>query len=64
MIGGLDKNISIGPDCGENQPEYKKIQDYIYRFSDQIGMGNFSKVFKGINQVTSTRMIMQTSKSL
>jgi hypothetical protein len=62
MIGSLDKNISIGPDSGESQPEYKKIQDYIYRFSDQIGMGNFSKVFKGINQVTSTHALIQTNK--
>lgn len=62
MIGNLDKNISIGPECGESQPEYKKIQDYIYRFADQIGMGNFSKVFKGINQLTSTTFLIKTSK--
>lgn len=58
MIGNLDKNISIGPEGGELQPECKKIQDYIYRFSDQIGMGNFSKVFKGVHQTTSNNSLM------
>lgn len=54
MIGSLDKNASMGPEPGDSQPEFKKIQDYVYRFADQIGMGNFSKVFKGVNQLTST----------
>lgn len=62
MIGNLDKNISIGPENANSQPEYKKIQDYIYRFGDQIGMGNFSKVFKGTHQLTSTPSLTQQSK--
>lgn len=52
----------MGPEPGETQPEYKKIQDYIYKFSDQIGMGNFSKVFKGHHQHTSTLWLIKTSK--
>lgn len=31
----------------------KKISNYIFRFSDKIGEGNFSKVYKGYHQVTS-----------
>lgn len=31
----------------------KKIQNYIYKFSDEIGKGNFSKVYKGLNEKTS-----------
>jgi len=32
----------------------KKIQNYIFNFNDQIGQGNFSKVYKAHNEVTST----------
>ncbi len=53
MLMNTEKNKSSGPENFEPQPECKKIQDYVYRFSDQIGMGNFSKVFKGIHQITS-----------
>jgi hypothetical protein len=31
----------------------KKIQNYIFNFSDMIGQGNFSKVYKATNEVTS-----------
>ena len=27
-------------------PIYKKIQNYIFKFSDLLGQGNFSKVYK------------------
>lgn len=30
--------------------ETKKIENYIYRLSSQVGVGNFSNVFKGIDQ--------------
>ncbi len=32
----------------------KKIQNYQFNLTDQIGKGNFSKVFKGINICTGT----------
>jgi hypothetical protein len=44
------------------QPECKKIQDYVYRFNDQLGTGNFSKVFKGHHQPTSKDWLIQTKK--
>lgn len=31
----------------------KKISNYIFRFEDKIGQGNFSKVYKGFHQLTS-----------
>ena len=34
----------------ENQPLYKKIQDYVFAFYDKVGKGNFSQVFKGIHE--------------
>lgn len=57
MIVNIDKNLSMTPEASEPQPEFKKIQDYIYKFSDQIGMGNFSKVFKGVHQTSSKNNI-------
>lgn len=54
----MEKNLSMGPEIENSQPEFKKIQDYIYKFSDQIGMGNFSKVFKGYHQHTSTLLLI------
>lgn len=57
-IGNLDKNLSYGHDNSEPHPDCKKIQDYIYRFSDHIGVGNFSKVYKGTHQITSISSII------
>lgn len=37
---------------GEDPPcekETKKIENYIYNLKDQVGKGNFSEVFKGID---------------
>jgi hypothetical protein len=31
----------------------KKIQNYIFNFNDLLGQGNFSKVYKARNEVTS-----------
>lgn len=31
----------------------KKIQNYIFNFSDLLGQGNFSKVYKAHNEITS-----------
>jgi len=31
----------------------KKIQNYIYNYSDMIGKGNFAKVYRGHNTKTS-----------
>ncbi len=33
----------------QNQPLYKKIDNYIFKFNDMLGQGNFSKVYRGIN---------------
>lgn len=30
----------------DSAPIYKKIQNYIFKFSDLLGQGNFSKVYK------------------
>jgi len=31
------------------EPTCKKIQNYIFKFSDMLGKGNFSKVYKAHN---------------
>ena len=36
----------------------KKISNYIFRFEDKIGQGNFSKVYKGFNQLTSKQFFI------
>lgn len=35
------------------QPLCKKIDNYVFKFSDVLGQGNFSKVYKGTHEVTS-----------
>ena len=37
----------------DNPPIYKKIQNYIFKFSDLLGQGNFSKVYKASKENTS-----------
>ena len=34
----------------DSAPLYKKIQDYVFAFSDKIGKGNFSNVFKALHE--------------
>jgi len=48
------KNQQVMPD----QPIYKKIQNYIFKFSDLLGQGNFSKVYKAHHELTSTKYII------
>jgi serine/threonine protein kinase len=36
-----------------NEPVCKKIQNYIFKFSDLLGQGNFSKVYKAHHEITS-----------
>jgi hypothetical protein len=36
-----------------HQPNYKKIQNYVFDLNDVLGAGNFSKVYKAVNQTTS-----------
>lgn len=38
-------------------PIYKKIQNYIFKFSDLLGQGNFSKVYRAHNELTSNASI-------
>lgn len=38
----------------QNCPESgKKIKNYVFRYCDLIGKGNFARVYKGTNQLTS-----------
>lgn len=34
-------------------PGVKRIQNYLFKFCDFLGKGNFSSVYKGINEMTS-----------
>ena len=38
----------------------KKIQNYVFDLGNVIGAGNFSKVYRGINQLNSTDQPIQT----
>jgi hypothetical protein len=48
-MNGQNPNFTSpeGPTC-------KKIQNYIFKFSDLLGQGNFSKVYKAHHEITST----------
>lgn len=47
-----------------NEPVCKKIQNYIFKFSDMLGQGNFSKVYKAHHEITSTYFLIQTKQWL
>lgn len=47
----------------ESAPVYKKIQNYIFKFSDLLGQGNFSKVYKAHHELTSTPQPTQIKSS-
>jgi hypothetical protein len=40
----------------------KKISNYVYNYSDQIGKGNFAQVYKATNTLNSISSLMQTNK--
>jgi len=40
-------------------PIYKKIQNYIFKFSDLLGQGNFSKVYRAHHEITSSSKLNQ-----
>ena len=46
------------------QPNYKKIQNYVFDLNDMLGAGNFSKVYKAVNQTSSTSHFIQTKYQL
>lgn len=41
---------------GGQEGGLKKIQNYIFNFKDLLGQGNFSKVYKGWHELTSTSL--------
>lgn len=41
------------------EPVCKKIQNYIFKFSDVLGQGNFSKVYKAHHELTSIWILTQ-----
>lgn len=41
------------------EPVCKKIQNYIFKFSDMLGQGNFSKVYRAYHEITSTRDLLR-----
>lgn len=47
LIGYSSYNLRQGQENG------KRIRNYTYHYSDLIGIGNFSKVYKGVNTNTS-----------
>lgn len=47
------------PTTAPETPIYKKIQNYIFKFSDLLGQGNFSKVYRAHQEITSNRPLTQ-----
>lgn len=39
----------------------KKIQNYTFKLNEVLGKGNFSKVYRGLNEITSKDETTQTS---
>lgn len=39
----------------------KKIQNYQFKLNEVLGKGNFSKVYRGVNELTSKTPLIQTS---
>lgn len=35
------------------QPHNKKIQNYVFNMNEVLGKGNFSKVYRAVNEITS-----------
>jgi hypothetical protein len=51
--------INQSPNIGMPEgPTCKKIQNYIFKFSDLLGQGNFSKVYKARHEITGTLSIL------
>lgn len=53
MLHTQPKTTSSGPAAETG----KKIQNYVYNYSDMIGKGNFAKVYRGHNIKTSTLFV-------
>lgn len=45
-------------------PGVKRIQNYLFKFSDFLGKGNFSTVYKGINEKTSKIMYYSSEQTI
>lgn len=41
----------------------KKVQNYVFKLNEVLGKGNFSTVYKGLNELNSTDALIQTNKS-
>lgn len=41
----------------------KKIQNYQFKLNEILGRGNFSTVYRGLNELTSSHCLIQTNLS-
>ena len=39
-------------------PLCKKIDNYVFRFTEILGQGNFSKVYRGTHEPTSNHLVI------
>ena len=44
--------------CG-TQSKIKKIENYLFKYEDKIGEGNFSEVYSGVNEKTGERVAIK-----
>ena len=43
----------------QQMPQTKKIQNYVFNLGDMLGKGNFSKVYRAINELTGSPLLTQ-----
>lgn len=56
----LQNNIGANPH--DEREDFKKIENYYYCMSDEVGQGNFSQVFRGIDQATGIPVAVKVIK--
>lgn len=54
--------VGVKKSDDDTSEENKKIQNYFYKPSHKIGEGNFSQVFKGVDQTTGMHVAIKVIK--
>jgi len=55
-------NINLSNQHEDNLENYKKIENYVYLNTEKLGGGNFSDVYKGIDQARTKHVAVKVVK--